>query len=101
MLTGMRCPSGALLQRQTAQLLFLIRIRDVCRFNQDRRHVRRFQNEKPCLLHGRTAYEAEDPGRSVLTSSVDMEEFFSTMRLLEVALHGRESPTRYALGMVS
>jgi hypothetical protein len=57
-----------------------------------------FNNQR--LLHGRTEYQPEDPGRSVLTSSVDLEEFYSSLRLLELAVEGRVAPVNYAQGMV-
>lgn len=40
-----------------------------------------FDNQR--VLHGRTEYTPEEPARSVLTSSVDLEEFHSTLRLLQ------------------
>ncbi|MDH3741938.1 MAG: TauD/TfdA family dioxygenase [Hyphomicrobiales bacterium] len=40
-----------------------------------------FDNQR--VLHGRTEYTPEEPPRSVLTSSVDLEEFHSTLRLLQ------------------
>ncbi len=42
-----------------------------------------FDNHR--ILHGRTGFTAEDPPRSVLTSSVDLEEFHSNLRTLELA----------------
>ena len=57
-----------------------------------------FNNQR--LLHGRTEYQPEDPGRSVLTSSVDMEEFYSSLRLLELEVEGGVAPVNYAQGMV-
>ncbi|MEM7209042.1 MAG: TauD/TfdA family dioxygenase [Pseudomonadota bacterium] len=57
-----------------------------------------FNNQR--VLHGRTAYKAEQPGRSVLTSSVDLEEFYSTIRVLKLQ-QGHTGPAlRYAQGMV-
>ena len=53
------------------------------------------------VLHGRTGFVPEDPPRAVLTSSVDLEEFHSTMRTLEMAA-GKEGPLmQYAQGVVS
>lgn len=40
-----------------------------------------FDNQR--VLHGRTEFTPEVPARSVLTSSVDLEEFHSTLRLLQ------------------
>ena len=40
-----------------------------------------FDNQR--LLHGRTEFTPEEPPRSVLTSSVDLDEFHSSLRLLQ------------------
>jgi alpha-ketoglutarate-dependent taurine dioxygenase len=40
-----------------------------------------FDNQR--LLHGRTGFTPETPPRAVLTSSVDLDDFHSTMRLLQ------------------
>ncbi|MEM9498560.1 MAG: TauD/TfdA family dioxygenase [Pseudomonadota bacterium] len=40
-----------------------------------------FDNQR--LLHGRTGFTPEDPPRSVLTSSVDLDDFHSSLRLLQ------------------
>jgi len=40
-----------------------------------------FDNQR--LLHGRTGFVPEDPPRSVLTSSVDLDDFHSSLRLLQ------------------
>ena len=48
-----------------------------------------FDNHR--VLHGRTGFVPEQPARSVLTSSVDLEEFHSTLRTLERAA-GRQGP---------
>ena len=56
-----------------------------------------FNNQR--ILHGRTAFTAEQPPRSVLTSSVDIEEFYSSLRMLQVSL-GHEGPQMaYSQGM--
>ena len=57
-----------------------------------------FDNQR--VLHGRTAYTPEDPPRSVLTSSVDLEEFHSSMRMLRLELGIEQSRVRYNQGMV-
>jgi alpha-ketoglutarate-dependent taurine dioxygenase len=57
-----------------------------------------FNNQR--VLHGRSAFEAEQPGRSVLTSSVDLEEFYSSLRVL-LARHRPELlPRVYPQGLV-
>ncbi len=58
-----------------------------------------FDNQR--ILHGRTAFEPEAPPRSVLTSSVDMEEFHSTLRLLTETVRGSVPATRLTQGMVA
>ncbi len=56
-----------------------------------------FDNQR--CLHGRTGFVPEDPPRRVLTSSVDLEDFHSSMRALELAT-GRSGPqTMYAQGI--
>lgn len=40
-----------------------------------------FDNQR--LLHGRTGFKPEDPPRSVLNSSVDLDDFHSSLRLLQ------------------
>ncbi len=40
-----------------------------------------FDNQR--LLHGRTGFTPEEPARAVLTSSVDLDDFHSTLRLLQ------------------
>ena len=58
-----------------------------------------FDNHR--VLHGRTGFVPEDPPRAVLTSSVDLEEFHSTMRTLEMAA-GKQGPLmQFAQGVVS
>lgn len=57
-----------------------------------------FNNQR--VLHGRTAFRAEQPGRSVLTSSVDLEEFYSSLRVLQ-SRHRPDAPPRvYLQGLV-
>jgi len=58
-----------------------------------------FDNQR--VLHGRTAFIAEQPGRSVLTSSVDLEEFYSNLRVLLSRLKPGEIPKTYAQGLVT
>ena len=58
-----------------------------------------FDNQR--VLHGRTGFTPEDPPRSVLTSSVDIEEFHSSLRLLTEQLRGHVPPMRLAQGMVA
>ena len=58
-----------------------------------------FDNQR--ILHGRTAFEPEAPARSVLTSSVDIEEFHSSLRLLTESLRGTAPPLRLTQGMVA
>lgn len=58
-----------------------------------------FDNQR--LLHGRTAYEVEDPPRSVLTSSVDIEEFHASLRSLQEQVRGQASPVRLPQGLVA
>ena len=57
-----------------------------------------FNNQR--VLHGRTSFEPETPGRSVLTSSVDLEEFYSTLRVLKMQQGDNTPLMRYAQGMV-
>lgn len=58
-----------------------------------------FDNQR--LLHGRTAFTPETPARSVLTSSVDLEEFHSAYRLLHEQIHGEPLPFRLRQGMMA
>lgn len=48
-----------------------------------------FNNQR--VLHGRTEFSPEEPARSVLTSSVDLEEFHSSLRILQKEL-GYDGP---------
>lgn len=57
-----------------------------------------FDNQR--VLHGRTEYQAGNPPRSVLTNSVDIEDFHSTLRMLTESLRGKVPPTRLPQGMV-
>lgn len=57
-----------------------------------------FDNQR--VLHGRTAYRPETPPRSVLTNSVDIEDFHSSLRMLTESLRGRMPPTHLPQGMV-
>ena len=58
-----------------------------------------FDNQR--ILHGRTGFTPEEPARSVLTSSVDIEEFHSSLRLLQANVRGVVSATRMRQGMVA
>lgn len=58
-----------------------------------------FDNQR--VLHGRTRFETEDPPRAVLTSSVDIEEFHSSLRLLQEQIEGTVPPIRLTQGMVA
>ena len=57
-----------------------------------------FNNQR--VLHGRTAFKAEQPGRSVLTNSVDLEDFYSNLRVLTSRLKPDQPPCAYAQGLV-
>ena len=56
-----------------------------------------FDNQR--VLHGRTSFTPEKPARSVLTSSVDLEEFHSSLRLLQRDLGVETSPNLLCQGM--
>lgn len=56
-----------------------------------------FNNQR--ILHGRTSFTAEEPARSVLTSSVDIEEFYSTLRMLQSSLGYTGPQISYSQGM--
>ena len=58
-----------------------------------------FNNQR--VLHGRSAFAVETPPRSVLTSSVDLEEFYSSLRLLTESVRGSTPPLRLPSGMVA
>lgn len=58
-----------------------------------------FNNQR--VLHGRTGFTPEVPARSVLTSSVDIEEFHSSLRLLTEQVRGHVPPARLTQGMVA
>lgn len=58
-----------------------------------------FDNQR--VLHGRTAFTPEAPARSVLTSSVDLEDFHSTLRLLQRDLGRHDPPLRLRQGMAA
>jgi gamma-butyrobetaine dioxygenase/trimethyllysine dioxygenase len=57
-----------------------------------------FNNQR--ILHGRTEFDAEEPARSVLTSSVDLDDFHSTMRILRRTLDAEDSSMAFNQGMV-
>ena len=57
-----------------------------------------FNNQR--ILHGRTEFDAEEPARSVLTSSVDLDDFHSTMRILRRMLDAEDSSMAFNQGMV-
>ncbi len=56
-----------------------------------------FNNQR--VLHGRTKYSTEEPTRSVLTSSVDLDDFYSTLRLLQAEVDSESSQLNYLQGM--
>ena len=58
-----------------------------------------FDNQR--ILHGRTGFTPEEPARSVLTSSVDIEEFQSSLRLLQENIRGVAPAVRMRQGMVT
>ena len=58
-----------------------------------------FDNQR--VLHGRTGFSPEEPARSVLTSSVDIEEFHSSLRLLTEQVRGGFPPMRLPQGMMA
>lgn len=58
-----------------------------------------FDNQR--VLHGRTAFEHETSSRSVLTSSVDIEEFHSSLRQLGERARGSAAPLRLGQGMIA
>jgi len=58
-----------------------------------------FDNQR--VLHGRTAFEPEQPPRSVLTSSVDLDDFYSTLRNLRSVIGEDTTPMVYSQGMAS
>ena len=56
-----------------------------------------FNNQR--ILHGRTEFDAEEPARSVLTSSVDLDDFHSTMRILHRMLDAEDYPkSKFSIG---
>jgi gamma-butyrobetaine dioxygenase len=55
-----------------------------------------FNNQR--ILHGRTSFKPENPARSVLTSSVDIEEFYSTLRMLQSSLGYNGAQIAYSQG---
>ena len=57
-----------------------------------------FNNQR--VLHGRTEFHAEEPARSVLTSSVDLDDFHSTMRILRRDLDAEDPSVAFNQGMV-
>jgi len=57
-----------------------------------------FDNQR--VFHGRTEFSPEEPTRSVLTSPVDLEEFYSNIRLLRTSLEEGASPITYGQGML-
>lgn len=58
-----------------------------------------FDNQR--VLHGRTGFSPEEPARSVLTSSVDIEEFHSEFRLLSEKVRGEAPLARLRQGIVA
>ena len=58
-----------------------------------------FNNQR--VLHGRSTFKDEQPGRLVMTNSVDLEEFYSNLRVLR-SKHRPEQPLQsYAQGLVT
>ena len=51
-------------------------------------------------MHGSNAFIPSTPPRSVLTSSVDLEEFHSSLRQLRKQLHDDTRQVYYSQGMV-
>ncbi|MED5532633.1 MAG: TauD/TfdA family dioxygenase [Pseudomonadota bacterium] len=58
-----------------------------------------FNNQR--VLHGRTAFKLEERGRQVLTNSVDLEDFYSNLRILKGRLKPQEPIQAYSQGMVT
>lgn len=58
-----------------------------------------FDNQR--VLHGRTAFQPEEPGRVVLTNSVNIEDFHSNLRVLTSRLKPDQPPLSYAQGLVT
>ena len=58
-----------------------------------------FNNQR--VLHGRTAFKLEKSGRQVLTNSVDLEDFYSNLRILKGRLKPQEPVRTYSQGMVT
>lgn len=56
-----------------------------------------FNNQR--VLHGRTEFTPEDPARSVLTTSIDLEEFHSTLRMLHASVEDEGLTKIYSQGM--
>ncbi len=57
-----------------------------------------FDNQR--LLYGRTEFSPDEPARSVLTNSVDLEEFHSNIRLLRAELMDDPLPITFGQGML-
>jgi len=57
-----------------------------------------FNNQR--VLHGRTAFKLEKPGRQVMTNSVDLEDFYSNLRILKSRLKPEDPVQTYNQGMV-
>ena len=53
-----------------------------------------FNNHR--VLHGRTAFKLENPGRQVLTNSVDLEDFYSNLWILKGRLQPEEPIQTYS-----
>lgn len=58
-----------------------------------------FDNQR--VLHGRTTFTLEEPARSVLTSSVDLEEFHSSLRQLQESVGVDAPPMLLCQGMAA
>jgi len=57
-----------------------------------------FNNQR--ALHGRTAFVAEQPGRSVFTSSVDLEDFYSNLRILSMRHNSNQPLPNFGQGLL-
>ncbi len=58
-----------------------------------------FNNQR--VLHGRSAFKAEQPGRLVLTNSVDLEDFYSNLRILRTKYKPEQPLQSYSQGLVA
>ena len=58
-----------------------------------------FNNQR--VLHGRSAFKGEQSGRVVLTNSVDLEDFYSNLRVLRAKYKPEKALQNYAQGLVA